>query len=141
MSIQQIPEKEVTTLRKRLYQAIDLSAGPIDESMKESELVLKFEAIDLLLQDLENSLLGVKAWEDKLVGHFTEMRLQIYKTLTNAKNKADGSDIKGDLQLVEGKIRELNKVLEPPPDLGRTGQGSQENAEIKKETTDLLVDR
>ncbi|KAJ6744164.1 DISEASE RESISTANCE PROTEIN RP [Salix purpurea] len=125
MSIQQIPEKEVTTLRKRLYQAIDLSAGPIDESMKESELVLKFEAIDLLLQDLENSLLGVKAWEDKLVGHFTEMRLQIYKTLTNAKNKADGSDIKGDLQLVEGKIRELNKVLEPPPDLGRTGQGSQ----------------
>uniref|UniRef100_A0A6N2KQQ2 NB-ARC domain-containing protein n=1 Tax=Salix viminalis TaxID=40686 RepID=A0A6N2KQQ2_SALVM len=51
-----------------------------DESMKESELVLKFEAIDLLLQDLENNLLGVKAWEDKLVGHFTEMRLQIYKT-------------------------------------------------------------
>ncbi|KAJ6309549.1 hypothetical protein OIU77_015119 [Salix suchowensis] len=118
--------------RRRDSKAIDLSAGPIDESMKESELVLKFEAIDLLLQDLENSLLGVKAWEDKLVGHFTEMRLQIYKTLTNAKNKAAGGDIKGDLQLVEGKIKELNKVLEPPPDLGRTGQGSQENAEIKK---------
>ncbi|KAG5224235.1 disease resistance RPP13 protein [Salix suchowensis] len=125
MSIQQIPEKPVTALRKRLNQARELSVGPIDDSMKESELVLKFEAIDLLLQNLENSLLGVKAWENKLVGHFTEMRLQIYKTLTNAKNKAPGGDIKGDLQLVEGKIKELYKVLEPPPDLGRTGQGSQ----------------
>ncbi|KAJ6349495.1 hypothetical protein OIU77_006969 [Salix suchowensis] len=66
MSIQQIPEKPVTALRKRLNQARELSVGPIDDSMKESELVLKFEAIDLLLQNLENSLLGVKAWENKL---------------------------------------------------------------------------
>ncbi|KAF9661215.1 hypothetical protein SADUNF_Sadunf19G0044800 [Salix dunnii] len=135
MSIQQIPEKPVAALRKRLNQAIELSVGPIDDSMKEDELVLKFDTIVSKLQDLEKDLLLVKKWEYELGGHFTEMRRQIYKTLTNAKNKAAGGDIMGDLLLVEEKIKELNVVLPPPPDLGKTDQGSQgESSQSQKDS-------
>ncbi|CAK7341465.1 unnamed protein product [Dovyalis caffra] len=122
MSIQQNLEKAVSTLRKRLYQAIDLTAGPIDESMKENELVLKFQSIDVMLRNLEINLPDIKAWEDKVEKQFTEMRLQIYKTLTHAKSKA--GDIKVDLLLVEDKIEELNNAL-LPPDLGRNCCKSQ----------------
>ncbi|KAJ6761723.1 LEUCINE-RICH REPEAT (LRR) FAMILY PROTEIN-RELATED [Salix koriyanagi] len=57
------------------------------------------------LQHLGIDLLRVKKWEDEVGAHFTEMRRQIYKTFTKAKN---GAGIISDLRLIEDKIKGLN---------------------------------
>ncbi|KAL3565100.1 hypothetical protein D5086_033146 [Populus alba] len=118
MSIKRDPEKVVSTLQNRLYQAIDLTAGGIDERMKENELVLNFRSAEAKLEELKNLLSGHKRWEDTVVKKFNVLRLRIYKTLSLAKNQADGArqnanTIKDHLHLVDRKLDKLNLRLQP----------------------------
>lgn len=116
MSIKRDPEKVVSTLKNRLYQAIDLTTGGIDERMKENELVLKFRSAETKFEELKNLLSRHKRWEDTVVRKFNVLRLKIYKTLSLAKNQADGArqnanTIKDHLHWVDRKLDKLNRRL------------------------------
>lgn len=115
MSIEGDPEKAVSTLQNHLNEAIKLTAGGIDERMKET--VLNFP---IKLEELKNLLPGHKRWEDTVVKEFRELRYQINKTLSLAMNHADGArpnanTIKDSLSLVDRELDNLIDLLRQLP--------------------------
>uniref|UniRef100_A0A6M2EEF9 Rx N-terminal domain-containing protein n=1 Tax=Populus davidiana TaxID=266767 RepID=A0A6M2EEF9_9ROSI len=144
MSIEGDPEKAVSTLQNRLYQAIDLTEGGIDERMKETELVLNFRITKDKLEKLKNLLSGHKRWEDTVVKEFRELRHQINKTFSLAKNHPDGTKpnantIKDSLSLVDRELDNLIDRVEPL--LGQIPKISDSESREKIKTCKVAQER
>lgn len=144
MSIEGDPEKAVSTLQNRLYQAIDLTEGGIDERMKETELVLNFRITKDKLEKLKNLLSGHKRWEYTVVKEFRELRHQINKTFSLAKNHPDGAKpnantIKDSLSLVDRELDNLIDRVEPL--LGQIPKISDSESREKIKTCKVAQER
>ncbi|KAL3565104.1 hypothetical protein D5086_033150, partial [Populus alba] len=112
--------------------------------MKETELVLNFRITKDKLEKLKNLLSGHKRWEDTVVKEFRELRHQINKTFSLAKNHPDGAKpnantIKDSLSLVDRELDNLIDRVEPL--LGQIPKISDSESREKIKTCKVAQER